>query len=261
MKLYPLYEFPPSLKELEKLLKIIDLSPSIPIEKLREIVSQLYGKRASRTNIQIKDLSKLGLIEIGHEVSLTWETQLYVDLNREINRLLLHNSFQIGDLFNNCKLICHIDPNLSMSNQALYNKILEYGYTEENRRTVSEKLYAIKRFIKACQIGNDLNPFLGYEQYIHFLTILQSEYLLLVGGFEKNAVISRLVDALKKSRYKEEDIKKYILLLYSDPIFATYTAFSTVNIDFAKKNYYSILKEDLYYIKINRPFIDNNGGI
>lgn len=255
MKLYPLYEFPPSLEELEKLLKIIDLSPSLPIEKLREIVSQLYGKRASRTNIQIKDLGKLGLIELGYEVSLTWETQLYVDLNRSINRLLLHNSYKINELFHNCKLICQIDPEFSVSNQALYDKILEHGYTEENRRTASEKLYAIKRLIKSCQFENNSNPFLEYEQYIHFLTTLQSEYLLLASGFQKNVVISKLADALQKKGYTEEGIKRNISLLYSDPIFATYTSFSTVNLDFAKKDYYSILKEDLYYIKINKPFI------
>ncbi|MCK0473757.1 hypothetical protein [Halalkalibacter sp. APA_J-10(15)] len=254
MKLYPIYEFPPSLEELEELIRFIDLSPSLSLEKLRDIASQLYGKRMSRTNILIKDLAKLGLIEGRSVVTLTWEAQLYVDLNRKLDKLLVHNVYKINDLFESCKLICKIDPKITMTNPSLYKEVLKHGYSEENIRTVTEKLYAIKRLIKASQREGVFNPFLEYEQYIDFLSLLKKEYLILVGGYGKNASITSLFEALQKYGYEREDFKRNLDLLYSDPIFATYTSFSTVNIDFAKKDYFLIKDDTFYYIKIKKSF-------
>lgn len=259
MKLYSIYEFPPSLEELEELIKLIDLSSSLPLEKLRVITSQLYGKRMSRTNILIKELVKLGLIEGRSVVNLTWEAQLYVDLNRKLDKLLLHNVYKINDLFESCKLICKIDPKLKMTTSSLYKEILKYGYVEENIRTVTEKLYAIKRLIKAVQRESVFNPFLEYEEYIEFLSVFNNEYLIHVGEYGKNASITILYEALKNYGYEKEKFKRNLELLYSDPIFATYTSFSTVNVDFAKNDYFQIKDESFYYIKIKKSFLKKEG--
>jgi len=260
MKLYPLYEFPPSLEDLEKLLKVIDLNTHLSIEQTRNTVSQLYGKRSSRTNIQIKDLKKLGLIEINDNVSLSWETQLYIDLDRDLRDLLIYNVYRLESLFNVCKLICDIDPTLSLTNPSLHEKLLGYGYKVENKRTSVEKLYAIKRLIKSCQIVNELNPFLGYERYMAFLSLLQETYIQSVGQYKKNAVLANLHSALCELGFKEKEVDEYFAKLYKDPVFAAYTSFSTVNMEFAKENYITILNDQLYYVKIIESFLIKNGG-
>jgi len=260
MKLYPLYEFPPSLEDLEKLLKIIDLNSYLSIEKTRNTVSQLYGKRSSRTNIQIKDLRKLGLINVDDNVSLSWETQLYIDLNRDLRGLLVYNIFKIESLFNDCKLICDIDPTMCLSNPALYEKLLEYGYEDENKQTAFGKLFAIKRLIKSCQNTDELNPFLGYERYMAFLSLLQETYIQFVGQYKKNAILADLFRALCELGFKEKEVGEYLSKLYKDPVFASYTSFSTVNIEFAKEYYLTILDDQFYYVKIKEPFLIKNEG-
>ena len=54
--MYPLYEFPPSMEVLEKILIHIDYNQPISNELLKSFVSELIGKRSSRTNITIKEL-------------------------------------------------------------------------------------------------------------------------------------------------------------------------------------------------------------
>lgn len=256
MKLYPLYEFPPNLAELDNLLRIIDLSQPLSKESMENLVGELFGKRTSRTEILIRTLRKLDLVILEEEYSLSWGTQLYLDMKRNIQGLLLHHVYKQIDLFRDCKNICQIDPGLNLSNLALYEKMLDCNYEKENKRTVSEKLYAIKRLIKSCQTEHESNPFIEHEKYIKFIYILEESYLSIVGVYGRNMIIKELEKILVSKGYSKLTFSKYLKQLFKDPILATSTSFSTVSEDFAVGEYISINNDDYYFVKINKNFFE-----
>ncbi|KAB2481421.1 hypothetical protein [Bacillus cereus] len=251
MKIYSLYEFPPDLASLSKLISIVDAIQPLSKDTMREIVSDIFGKRSSRTEILIKDLKKIGIIEGNDLMTLSWESQLYVDLRADLRRLLVHNVYKINELFYICKLICDIDPTLELSNQNLYKLLLlNCSLDVENKRTVSEKLYAIKRLVRLCQNSEEVNPFKAHEVYIGFLRNLQKKYIEEAEGYAKNVIIKNLESAMCISGYTKAEFNRFMTMLYTDPIYATYTSFSIVNKEFAEKGYITLEDKDFYYIKI-----------
>lgn len=252
MKIYPIYEFPNSIKLLEEILNYINDNQPVLKKDLDFFVGKLIGKRSSRTRITIKDLKKLKIIEGDSEISLTWETQIYIDLSAPLYKLLVYCVYKIPDLFNVCYHICSIDPELKLSKPKLFEKLKEIGFEEEKIVTVREKLFAIIRIISICLLdkNNNQNVFSDYKMYIEFLKSLESSYLNLSNNqYDSNVVISDLKDDL----FQYEFINN-IERLYKDPVYASKTSFSVVNEDFAFRNYMYINKQKYYYFKLKKSF-------
>ncbi|PEM13358.1 hypothetical protein COI51_21745 [Bacillus toyonensis] len=256
MKMYPLYEFPPSMEVLEKILIHIDYNQPISNELLKSFVSELIGKRSSRTNITIKELKKLNIIEGTSEFSLTWETQLYLDLKRPVDGLILYLVYQIPELFKVCKDICFIDPEFKLSKPKLLEKLYELGYEEGKLSTNREKLFGLIRIIKICQRDTFDNPFEQYSNYISFLKHLQKLYLILTNNqYDKNITLVELQnEMIKEKNIEKKEFEDFISQLYFDPILSSRTSFSTVNNDFASKGYVQVADKKFYYLKIKENF-------
>ncbi|WP_230504561.1 hypothetical protein [Sutcliffiella rhizosphaerae] len=256
MKIYPLYEFPPSMEVLEKILIHVDYNQPILDEALKSFVGELLGKRPSRTNITIKELKKLNIIEGTSEFSLTWESQLYIDLKRSVDGLILHSVYKIPDLFDICKNICFIDPELKLLKPELLEELYELGYQEGKISTNREKLFGLTRMIKICQNNMFKNPFEKYGNYMDFLKKMQKVYLELTNNqYDKNITLVELQNEIMKQENIEKGISEsFIKQLYFDPILSSYISFSTVNNDFASKGYIWIGENKFYYLKLKRNF-------
>lgn len=256
--MYPLYEFPPTIYHLEEIVTSIDLVQPLSIEETRNLVSRIVGKRPSRTNITVKELKKLKIIE-EHErcISLSWETQLYVDMERDLTDLLLYLVYRIPELFNLCNLICKIDPNFELSKPELLLNLFNYGYEEEKVTTAREKLFGIVRLVEVCKKEEVTNPFSRYKEYIEFLYKIDRAYLDLTAGlYNKNLEIVKLKrKILEDNSLSEEIFDDFFIMLYRDPIFSSNTSFTTVIKDFATEGYYLLNNVDYYYLKLKKSFV------
>ncbi|MCB2291590.1 hypothetical protein LGK97_17895 [Clostridium sp. CS001] len=251
MKMYSLYEFPKDEQELNTIIQYVDKYQPVQYEKLLDIISETIVKANSRTNITLKTLRKIGLIEGDRLISLSPTTQIYLDLNKSLQDLILYLIYLKKDLFEACKLIFKITYNATISNTDLIRELSKIGYLD-SKRTAQEKVYAIKRLISMCQKYDEHNPFHEYEEYISFLVRLQSEYFLLGEG-KKNEPIP--IEKLKRAMIKcdlsgtlfDENFSK----LYNDPIYSMHTSFTTVINEFAREKYYKLLEKDYYYFKLS----------
>ncbi|MEX3748288.1 MULTISPECIES: hypothetical protein [Lysinibacillus] len=254
MNIYPLYEFPPNVEVLEGILHYIDYEQPVISEKLKDFVGELLGKRPSRTNITIKELKKIGIIEGDKEFSLTWETQLYLDLRRPIPNLIIHLIHKIPELFKICKDICDLDPENNLSKPKVLKNLYEIGYQEGKLSTNREKLHGLMRVIQICRNSQCSNPFKEYEYFIEWLENIEGNYLLFTNNrYDENIALTDL-----KCKMDEQDIQKTndfeIMLnkLYSDPVFSSFTSFSSVSNNFAKKGYIEFEGNKFYYLKLKR---------
>ncbi|MGE7114177.1 hypothetical protein [Lysinibacillus sp. NPDC047702] len=247
MNIFPLYEFPPDTKVLEKIIFYIEQTQPISVLELKKFVGTLLGKRPSRTNITIKELSKLGIIEGGKGITLSWETQLYLDLKKPLSDLLIYLSYKKIDLFRICKDICRIDPQNTLSKPQLLLHLYELGYEEGKLSTNREKLHGITRFINICKESTENNPFEEYEHYMDYLNILETIYL----SHTKNKYNVNVTLAELKENIKEKNCFEYMLnKLYSDPLLSPKTSFSSVSNAFAIKGFVKLNHSNFYYLKI-----------
>ena|GEM_PF-4416839 len=252
MKIYSLYEFSSTIEQLEALLKAVDMQQKMDYDEALDLVRRIFGKRPSRTKILLKSFIKLGLLQGKSQVILSWESQLYVDLGKDLTELLLFLTYKTSHLFSICKDICEIDPDLVLKNPELLEKLYMKGYAREKLATGREKIYAIKRLISCCRIKREKNPFKKYEEYINFLTILESQYLLMTQGiFGKPVVICDLMGRMKESGIERAVFDHNIFRLHYDPIIASSTSFSSVIKDFANAGYYKINQSSYYYLKLS----------
>lgn len=258
MELYSLYEFPPDISSFNEVLSEIDRVKVIEIDNLENVVSRIFGKRPSRTKILIKDLRKLGFIEGNEKVSLSWETQMYLTTKNDLRGLILLLTYQIPILFQNCIDILQVDPAFDLSNPSLIKSLHELGYKKEKLTTSREKIYAIKRLInlskdEPCR----QNHFKDFQVYIDSLQLLEQCYLKRTNNkWNENVIISELQEEYEERKDAEQSFSKVITSLFYDPVFASFTSFSTVVSKFAHSNYFKLDKEVFYYIKIKENFIE-----
>lgn len=258
MKLYSLYEFPPTKDKLDEILHLFyQLQPLSYVESF-DGVRSIIAKRPSRAQITLKNLIKLGLLEGKSEISLTWESQIYLDMGKNLEDLLLYLIYKRAELFFLCERICDIDEEFLLSNPKLLVQLWDIGYETERLTTAKEKLYAIKRLILCCKIQNG-NPFRGYRQYIDFLKKIESVYLLETNNqFNVPISIMDLKKKLLKCDVDTAEFNKGFIKLYFDPIFATYTSYTSVISEFADQEYFCIDKESYYYFKLLKRFFEKD---
>lgn len=254
MKLYPLYEFPATIEDFENILIEIDMCQPVDYEECLSIIHKIIDKRESRTKITLKNLIKLGILQGKEKISLSWESQLYMDLKSDLRQLLLYLIYQRVELFLICYHICKVDKNLSLNKTEIIKSLECLGYDTGNIRTSKEKIYAIKRVIKSVKI-NERNPFLEYKLYRDSLQYLQNVYLLATNKtnipIELAVLEIKYDEYIENYNYKAEDFKELIRKLYSDPIYSSYTSFTTAIRKFTDNNYLNINNNEYYYFKLN----------
>ncbi|MFZ4201875.1 hypothetical protein [Lysinibacillus sp. NPDC056220] len=252
MKLYPIYEFPESLYDLLMILTNIEKLQPMPMTEVENLFKKYIGKRSSRIKITIRNLKSLNMIMGTNSISLSYETQVYIDTNSDLDDLLLLLIYEKKDLFKQCKDISNITDFNKLNNIALAHTLWSQGYIEENIRTAIEKIYALKRLINCCYTNKNkkINIFLEYEKYIKFIEDLQREYLNMA-NFGETVIIVDIRDQMKKSEeYSYNQFDKYLIMLFNDPIYSKFIAFTTVNNIFAHKGYFNIKMKNYYYMKI-----------
>lgn len=255
MKIFPIYEFLSSTEELKRLLTEIDKKQPVSYEDCLYIINKIIGKRKSRTKITLSNLRKLEfLIKEMNDIKLSWESQMYIDMNRELQNLILYFIYKKKELFDLCKLIYCKNSALDISNSNLVRYLEIRGYKTKKMRSETEKIYAIKRLISCCVTDSDRNPFIEYEEYMSFIKLLQDLYLKMsektslpveIKGIEENFL----------NEYKgfgKKYFAKMLVKVYFDPIYSTYTFFSTVTKSFAIKKYFKIADKDYYYFGLIR---------
>jgi hypothetical protein len=250
MKIYKLYEFPPTKVQLINFLLRVEKIQPITKEIAMDIAHAMYGKRSSRSEITVRNLMQLGLLMGRTKISLSMESQLYLDIGKDIADLLLHLVYNIPSLFNVCEDICNLDPKMELDNPSLLELLYSNGYQKEKISTAREKIYAIKRLIVSCEKEGICNSFIEYKKYREFLGNLQNCYLMLVNDkigevIEINTLRDELITRLETSSEFDINIKR----LYHDVLLVNNVSFTGVNSDFARRKYYTIGNNDFYYIK------------
>lgn len=252
MKLYPIYEFPESLYDLLTILISIEKMQPMQVIEVENLVEKYVGKRSSRIKITIRNLRSLNIITGKNNISLSHETQVYIDTNSDLSELLLLLIYKEDSLFNQCKDICDIDNFDTINNIALAHILWSQGYTEEKINTAKEKVYALKRLINCCynNKSKEFNIFIEYEKYIKFIEDLQEEYLGMA-TLGNVVAITGIRNQMKKSKnYSFDQFNKFLSRLYNDPIHSKFIAFTTVNNTFAHEGYFNIQMKNYYYIKL-----------
>ncbi|MNO34835.1 hypothetical protein D3C76_248790 [compost metagenome] len=252
--MYPLYEFPQNLTHLTQLLHLIEKVQ--PINKLEAIslVEKLYGKRSSRSEITIRNLRDLGILSGYKNIMLSSETQLYLDMNKSLNHLLLFFVYRKVELFQLCSDLHAIRNFMELDNPELLEKLYSMGYSRDKLSTGREKIYAIKRLVHCCSENNfqDVNPFESYRHYRNFVKVLQECYFdLSLGNFGEAVPITLLRDHMvSKKSSSNAQFHQYLQLLYSDILLSRNVSFTTANIEFAGLGYYEINGTNYYFIKV-----------
>lgn len=260
MKIYSLYEFPKDESELDVIIRYVDEYQPVQLNKLMDLISETIVKANSRTNITLRTLKKIGLIEGDKLISLSSATQIYLDLNKTFQGLLLYLTYMRPELFRDCKAIYKLIKKDLLSNTDLIKVLWKMEY-EDSKRTAQEKVYAIKRLISMCEKDNERNPFEEYEKYILFLSKLQDKYFLLTGDKKNEPIaIQRLKNAMVQEKITEKEFDENFTDLYSDPIYSAKTSFTTVIKEFANEKYYKILGKEFYYFKLSESIIKNDEG-
>lgn len=253
--MYPLYEFPQSLTQLTQLLHLIEKVQ--PINKIEAVslVEKLYGKRNSRSEITIRNLRDLGVLSGYKNIMLSSETQLYLDMNKNLSQLLLFFIYKKNDLFRLCNDLYTIKDFMELDNPELLNALYSIGYQREKLATGREKIYAIKRLVSCCIDINfqGLNPFESYLLYREFIKALQESYFdLSHGNFGEAIAITSMRDYMIKKQQcsSTEQFQKFIQSLYSDIILSRNVSFTTANVEFAGLGYHEINGTNYYFIKL-----------
>lgn len=261
MKMYPLYEFPQSLIQLTQLLRLIEkLQPVSKVEAV-SLVERLYGKRNSRSEITIRNLRDLGILSGYKNIILSSETQLYLDMNKNLNQLLLFSIYKKNELFQLCNDLYTIKNFMELDNPVLLEALYSMGYVREKLATGREKIYAIKRLVSCCSSDNNFqnnNPFEAYRHYRSFVSAIQDSYYEISHGNIGEAIpITSLRNYMIKNYSTSNDqFQKFIETLYSDILLSRNVSFTTANIEFAGLGYHEINGINYYFIKLLSPITD-----
>ncbi|MGG1519951.1 hypothetical protein ABE504_31485 [Paenibacillus oryzisoli] len=263
MKIYPLYEFPPNLEQLAQLLSEIEKVQPISKSDAAALVQKLYGKRKSRSEITIRNLRDLGVLSGMNNIMLSSETQLYMDMDKDLAQLLLYYIYKQPSLFQLCNDLFSIDNFMEIDNPVLLSIIYSMGYKSEKLATGREKIYAIKRLISCCISDSTLileNPFYNYKNYYEFIKVLQESYFHTsherIG--EPIPIVLLRDYVIKEHNYSIEQFQKYLNSLYTDILLSRNISFTTANVEFAGMGYYVINNKNYYFMKLLNYIIEED---
>jgi len=253
VRIYPLYEFPKNIYQFKQLLLELDKYQPIDKEDAIALVEKLFGKRTSRSEITIRNLRDLGVLSGRDRLMLSPETQLYLDMDKNLSNLLMFYVYKQPALFQLCIDLIKIDGIMEMNNPLVLSQLYQMGYKEERLGTGREKIYGIKRLVNCCLEENkEENPFLFYEKYQNFLEKLQETYFELTKGKMGDAIpIVQLNDSLVENyNFSISSIQHFFEYLYNDILHSRNIAFTTVNLEYAGLGYFAINQKNYYFIKL-----------